>query len=113
GAALNGILHALGNRHFGDALNESLPALGVRFRGGSGVGQGSLVDGMGGPVKFAKLIFLFRGQGGGMLESSGERGRCANAVEVLGLEMRAACANRKFTFTRGPAVPKVFHNFRA
>ena len=62
GTAFNGILHALGNRHFGDALDESLPALGVGFRGGSGVGQGTLVDGMPRPVELAKLILLLRSQ---------------------------------------------------
>lgn len=38
GTAFNGILHALGHRHFGDALDQGLPALGVGFRGDSGVG---------------------------------------------------------------------------
>jgi hypothetical protein len=54
----------------------------------------------------------FTGAGGDhFVRVACENGKKLSAVR--GLEMRAACANRKFTFTRGPAVPKVLHNFRA
>ncbi len=94
-AALDGVLDALRDGHFSNALDQSLTFCGVGFRRGCGICQRGLVNGMSRPMKFVELIFLFRRQGSGALESRGEGGGSADAVEVLQQELDSA--RRKMT----------------
>ena len=83
GAALDGVLHALGDGHFGDALDESLTPRGVGFGHGGGFRKGGFINRMPRTVKFVELILLLDGQRRAMLERRCEGGRFADAIEFF------------------------------
>ena len=84
GAAFDRELHALRDRHCGDTLEQSLTTRGIGLRGRRSLRQRRLVDGMARPVKFTKMVLLFRSERSGLLQSSGQCGRSTDAVEIFG-----------------------------
>ena len=83
GVALDGVLHTLGDGHFGDALDESLTPRGVGFGHGGGFRKGGFINRMPRTVKFVELILLLDGQRRAMLERRRESGRCTDAIEFF------------------------------
>ena len=86
---LHGELHTLRNGHFRQTLNQSLSPCRVGFNRSCGFRERSFVDEIVRAVKFVELIFLIDGQRGRLLESGGQRGRFAYAVEFFHQRLNA------------------------
>ncbi len=89
GAALHGELHTLRDGHFRQTLNQSLPPCSVGFNRSCGFRERGFVDEIVRAVKFVELIFLIDGQRGRLLESGGQRGRFAYAIEFFHQRLNA------------------------
>ncbi len=88
-AALHGELHTLRDGHFRQTLNQSLPPCSVGFNRSCGFRERGFVDEIVRAVKFVELIFLIDGQRGRLLESGGQRGRFAYAIEFFHQRLNA------------------------